>query len=77
MLGVLPEIVLDEAKTARGPLELVQSHHDALDVAALAEQLVQLFLRRVEAQVADVEGRTVAEQPLLLVSRALEVLVTV
>ncbi len=77
MLGILPEIVLDETKTARGPLELVQPHHDALDIAALAEQLVQLFLRRVEAQVADVERGAVTEEPLLLVSRALEVLVTV
>ena len=48
-------ILLNEAKAAGGPLELVQPHHHPLHLSTLAKELVDLFLCRVEAHVAHVE----------------------
>ena len=54
-------VVLDEAEAAGRLVEAVQPHDQPLDAAALAEELVDLLLRRVEGQVADVEGRGVLQ----------------
>lgn len=77
VLRVLPGVVLDEAKAARRLLELVQTHDDALDVAALGEQLVDLSLGRVERQVAHVHGRGQPQQLVQFAPRAFKVLVAV
>jgi len=58
---VLVRVVLDEAEAAGRLVEAVQAHDQALDAAALAEQLVDLFLGRVEGQVADVQRRRVLQ----------------
>ena len=50
---------------------LVETHDDSLHVAALAEELMQLFLGRVVRQVTDVERRALAQQLLLLVAGTL------
>jgi hypothetical protein len=42
-------------------LEAVEAHDEALDLAALAEELVDLLLGGVEGEVADVEGAGVLE----------------
>jgi len=42
-------------------MEAVEAHDQALDAAALAEELVDLLLGRVEGEVADVEGCGVLE----------------
>lgn len=54
-------VVLDKAEAAGRLVEAVQAHDQALDAAALAEQLVNLFLRGVEGEVADVERCCVLE----------------
>lgn len=54
-------VVLDEAEAAGGFVEAVQAHDQALDAAALAEELVDLLLGRVEGEVADVERCGVLE----------------
>ena len=54
-------VVLDEAEAAGGFVEAVQAHDQALDAAAFAEELVDLLLRCVEGEVADVEGCGVLE----------------
>ena len=54
-------VVLDKAEAAWRLLEPVQPHHQPLNLATLAEQLVDLLLGRVEGQVPDVEGRRVGE----------------
>ncbi|KAL1430767.1 hypothetical protein MTO96_002366 [Rhipicephalus appendiculatus] len=70
VLGVGARVVLDEAEAARRLVEAVQPHDHLLDVAALGEELVDLFLGRVEGHVADVERRAQPEQPFLLRSAA-------
>lgn len=77
VLRVLPGVVLDEAEATRRLLELVQAHDDALDVAALGKQLVDLAFGRVERQVAHVHGRGQPQQLVQFTPRALEVLVAV
>jgi hypothetical protein len=42
-------------------VEAVQAHDQPLDAAAFAEELVDLLFRRVEGEVADVEGCRVLE----------------
>lgn len=54
-------VVFDKAETAGGLLETVKTHDQALDLAALGEELVDLFFGRVEGEVADVEGSCVLE----------------
>ena len=51
---------------------LVETHDDSLHVAALAEELMQLFLGRVVRQVADVECRALPQQALLVSASALK-----
>ena len=51
---------------------LVESHDDALDVAALAEELVELLLGRVVGEVADVQRIALPQQLLLLVPGPLQ-----
>jgi len=53
---ILVRVVLDEAEAARGLGEAVEAHDQPLDLAALAEEFVDLLLRGVEGEVADVEG---------------------
>ena len=77
VFGVVALIIFDEAESARRPLELVQTHDDALDVAAFAEQLVELLLCRVEGHVAHVERGRLPKKPLLFASRAFEVLIAI
>ena len=59
--GVLVGVVLDEAEAAGRLLEAVEAHDQALDLAALAEELVDLLLGGVEGEVTDVEGAGVLE----------------
>jgi len=54
-------VVLDEAEATRRLLEAVEAHDEALDFAALAEELVDLLLGGVEGKVADVERARVFE----------------
>lgn len=54
-------VVLDEAEATGRLLEAVEAHDEALDLAALAEELVDLLLGGVEGEVADVEGCGVLE----------------
>lgn len=54
-------VVLDEAEAAGRLGEAVEAHDQALDLAHLREELVDLLLRGVERQVAHVEGRGVGE----------------
>ena len=54
-------VVLDEAKPARRLVEAVQAHDEALELAALGEEGVDLLFGGVEGQVTDVEGRGVAQ----------------
>lgn len=63
--------ILDEAEAAGGFLHFVQPHDDLLDVAALAEQLVDLLLRGVEGEVPHVQRAALPQQPLLVVARPL------
>jgi hypothetical protein len=49
-------VVLDEAKPAGGLIKPVETHDEALDLAALGEELVDLLFGRVEREVPDVEG---------------------
>jgi hypothetical protein len=58
---ILVCVVLDEAEAARCLLEAVQAHDQALDLAALGEELVDLLLGGVEGEVADVERGRVAQ----------------
>jgi len=48
--------VLDETEAARRLLELVETHHDALDLARAVEKVVNLRLCREIGQVAHVEA---------------------
>lgn len=66
LLSLLPGGVLDEAEATRSLLSLVQTHDQAHDLAALAEELHQLALIGEEGQVAHVEGRRLAETILVL-----------
>ena len=70
-LGVGPDVVLDEAKSAGRLLVLVEPHDDPFDVARHREELEDLFLGGVEGEVADVKGRTVEQTLLLLLPVAL------
>ena len=45
ILSILPGVILDEAEAAGSSLELIQSHHHPLHLAALPEQLVDLNTR--------------------------------
>lgn len=56
--------ILDEAKSTGRLVEPVQSHDQSLDLAALAEEFVYLFLGREERQVANVEGSRIGERVL-------------
>jgi hypothetical protein len=58
---VLVRVVLDEAEAAGCLLEAVKAHDEAFDLAAFAEQLVDLFLGCVEGEVADVERGCIFE----------------
>lgn len=58
---ILVGVVLDEAETAGRLLEAVEAHDKALNLAALAEELVDLLLGGVEGEVANVEGGSVLE----------------
>lgn len=55
MFSVCSRVVFDEAEAAGRLLDLVQPHDDALDVAALGEELLDLLLGGVERQVAHVQ----------------------
>ena len=46
--GVLVSVVLDKAEAARRLLKAIETHDQALDLAALGEQLVDLLLGGVE-----------------------------
>jgi hypothetical protein len=54
-------VVLDKAEAAGRLVEAVEAHDQALDAAALAEELVDLLFGGVEGEVADVEGCGVLE----------------
>ena len=58
---ILVGVVLDEAEAARRLLEAVEAHDEALNLAALAEELVYLLLGGVEGEIADVESGCVLE----------------
>jgi len=53
--SILPQVELEEAKTAGSSLELVQAHHHPLHLPTLAKELIYLLLGCVEAHVAHVE----------------------
>jgi hypothetical protein len=59
-------VVLDEAEAAGRLLEAVEAHDEALDLAAFAEQLVNLLFGGVEGKVADVQRRGIFELVLRL-----------
>lgn len=71
ILGVFTQIVFDEAEAARRFLELVQTHHDASDVAAPGEQLVDLLLGGVKRKIAHVQGCGELQEFVLFVARSL------
>lgn len=50
-----PERILYKAEATGGFLDLVQTHDNPLDIPALGEELLDLLLRGVEGQVADIE----------------------
>lgn len=50
------DIVLDKAETTGSLLISVQSHDDSLDLAALGEERVNLFLGCVEGKIADIQS---------------------
>merc|ERR1719443_2571087 len=77
VLRVLPGVILHETEAAWSSFKLVQSHHHPLHFPAHPEQLVDLLLRGVEGHVADVQRRGLSQQPLLLPSRSLEMLVAI
>jgi hypothetical protein len=54
-------VVFHEAKPTRRLIETIQSHHQPLDLAALGEELVDLFFGRVEGEIADVESGGIFE----------------
>lgn len=54
-------IVFYETEAAGGFGEAVESHYQAFELAAFAEESVDLFFRGVEGEVADVEGGGVGE----------------
>ena len=56
ILSVLPEVIFYETEPTGGPLELVQTHHDPLDLPAHPEQFVDLLLGSVETHVAHIES---------------------
>lgn len=58
---VLVGVVLDEAEATGCLLESIETHHEALDLSALGEQLVDLLFGGIEGQIADVEGSGVLE----------------
>jgi len=76
-LRVLPGIILNETKAARGLIVFVEAHDDALDVTRLAEELVDLFLRRVEGEVADVQCGGEQQAVLLVHAGALKMLISI
>lgn len=63
--------ILHEAEAAGGFLHFVQPHDDLLDVAAFAEEFVDLLLRGVEGQVPHIQRAALPQQPLLVVPRSL------
>ena len=62
MRSIVVWISLNEAEAAGSPLKLVQAHDHPLHLAALAEKLVDLLLRCVEAHVAHVERCAIAQE---------------
>ena len=62
MRSIVVLISLDEAEATGSPLELVQAHDHPLHLAALAEELVDLLLRCVEAHVAHIERGAIAQE---------------
>ena len=62
MRSIVVWISLNEAEAAGSPLKLVQAHDHPLHLAALAEKLVDLLLRCVEAHVAHVERGAIAQE---------------
>ena len=48
-------ILLYEAESTGGPLELVQAHHHPLHLPAFAKEFIDLLLSGVEAHVAHIE----------------------
>ena len=62
MKSIVVLVSLDEAEATRSPLELVQAHDHPLHLAALAEELVDLLLRCVEAHVAHIERGAIAQE---------------
>lgn len=56
--------VLNKAEATRRLVEAVQSHDQPLDLAALAEQLIDLLLGREERQVANIESGRMSERVL-------------
>jgi len=71
-LRLRSDIVLHEAEAAGRLLILVQAHHNHTNIAAAGEELVDLLLGGVEAQVSHVKCTRVAERSLLLGARALQ-----
>ena len=72
MRSIVVLISLDETEATGSPLELVQAHDHPLHLAALAEELVDLLLRGVEAHVANIESGSLSQQTLLLSTRPLQ-----
>ena len=70
-LGVAAVVVLDKAEPACSHVDAVQANDDAPDVADPTKQLVDLLLRRVVRQVADVKRRRGGNDPFLLLQREL------
>ena len=54
-------VVLDEAEAAGSLLEAIEAHNQSSDLAALGEELVDLFLGGVEGQIADVHSGSILE----------------
>ena len=59
-------VVFDETETTRGFVETIESHDQAFDTAAFAEELVNLLFGGVERQVADIKRRRIFELVLRL-----------
>ena len=62
MRSIVVMVSLNEAEATGSPLELVQAHDHPLHLAALAEELVDLLLRCVEAHVAHIERGAIAQE---------------
>ena len=64
----IPCKVLHEAKSTRGLLKLVETHHYPLDVAGTSEELVQLLLSSEKREISHIHGGAVPETSLLISS---------